>query len=166
MKGKVKWFSANKGSGYIIGEDGKEYFYRLDDLPIRSDDIVEFSPVQNSRGEVAKEVKLLQKAPYADKTGGSYQNITMTSNHSTVKKSTKKSGCFIATAVYGSYDAPEVLVLRRFRDEKLLTSPYGRKFVNVYYHYSPPIADFLKTRPKLAGVVRKILNTLFVRRIR
>lgn len=161
MKGKVKWFNANKGSGYIIGDDGEEYFYRLDDLPIRSGDIVEFTPTQNARGEVAKEVRLLQKAPYLDKDGRNYQNISITSNHSTVKN----SGCFIATAVYGSYDAPEVLVLRRFRDEKLLTSRYGRKFVNLYYRYSPPVADFLETRPKLAGIVRKILNTLFVGRL-
>ena len=31
----------------------------------------------------------------------------------------KTDACFIATACYGNYNAPEVLALRQFRDEKL-----------------------------------------------
>ena len=33
--------------------------------------------------------------------------------------SRKKQGCYVATCVYGSYDCPEVWILRRFRDESL-----------------------------------------------
>ena len=44
----------------------------------------------------------------------SYQNKTGTSYSS---NSTKKVGCYIATMVYGDYNHPQVLVLRRFRDE-------------------------------------------------
>jgi hypothetical protein len=40
--------------------------------------------------------------------------------------SEKESGCFIATAVYGSYSAPEVAVLRHFRDEILLNGLLGK----------------------------------------
>lgn len=46
-------------------------------------------------------------------------------------------GCYVATAVYGSYDCPEVWVLRRFRDDVLAESWYGRLFVRLYYAVSP-----------------------------
>ena len=36
------------------------------------------------------------------------------------------SGCFVATAAYGSYLDPHVEALRNFRDEQLLTNAPGR----------------------------------------
>jgi predicted Zn finger-like uncharacterized protein len=48
-------------------------------------------------------------------------------------------GCFIATAVYGSYDCPEVWTLRRFRDYSLGKNWYGRLFVEMYYAVSPKL---------------------------
>jgi hypothetical protein len=50
---------------------------------------------------------------------------------------TSNSGCYIATMVYGSYDAPEVWVLRRFRDNVLQHSRSGRWFIGWYYSWSP-----------------------------
>lgn len=51
--------------------------------------------------------------------------------------STSRGRCYVATAVYGSYDAPEVWVLRRWRDEVLLSRRHGRLFVRAYYAISP-----------------------------
>ena len=50
-----------------------------------------------------------------------------------------QGGCYIATAVYGSYDCPEVWTLRRFRDFKLQKTYGGRLFVKAYYAISPQI---------------------------
>lgn len=62
--------------------------------------------------------------------------------------------CFIATAVYNSPTAPKVMVLKEFRDEKLLTTSFGRSFVKFYYKHSPPIANFLSRHKFLSEIVR------------
>ncbi len=48
-------------------------------------------------------------------------------------------GCYVATAVYGSYDCPEVWTLRRYRDFTLASTWYGRAFIRTYYAISPTI---------------------------
>lgn len=49
----------------------------------------------------------------------------------------KKGGCYVATCVYGSYDCPEVWVLRRYRDNVLADTWYGRAFIRFYYWAGP-----------------------------
>jgi tetratricopeptide (TPR) repeat protein len=48
-------------------------------------------------------------------------------------------GCYIATCVYGSYDCPQVWTLRRYRDNTLASSWYGRLFIRTYYRVSPTL---------------------------
>ena len=55
----------------------------------------------------------------------------------TATYSSTDTPCYVATAVYGSYDCPEVWTLRRFRDEVLAQTWYGRLFIRLYYAVSP-----------------------------
>lgn len=69
-----------------------------------------------------------------------------------------KQGCYIATAVYGSYNCPEVWVLRRFRDNVLALSWYGRLFIKVYYRTSPYIVKKCGKSKLLQLIVKPTLD--------
>ena len=59
----------------------------------------------------------------------------------------KQGGCYVATCVYGSYDCPEVWTLRRYRDNTLAETWYGRAFIRTYYAVSPTLVKwFGKTK--------------------
>lgn len=70
--------------------------------------------------------------------------------------------CFVATAAHGSYAHPVVMVLRAFRDHVLARIPFGRTFIRLYYHYSPPLADALRSHPSLARWARAVLLSIVV----
>jgi cold shock protein len=60
MKGKVKFFNREKEFGFIIGDDGKDYFVHKSGLENNStlseNDVVEFSVEKGDRGLKAVKV--------------------------------------------------------------------------------------------------------------
>ena len=80
-------------------------------------------------------------------SGGSSYTVTGSSSGGS-------SGCFIATAAFGSKFEKHVRLLRRFRDLYLMPFKIGRVFVNAYYMYSPPVADFIADHDTLRAMVR------------
>ena len=66
MEGTVKWFSEDKGFGFIIGEDGVECYFNVQSvvgatLP-NNGTIVSFTSEQGKKGPVAVNVVINQKA--------------------------------------------------------------------------------------------------------
>jgi len=68
-----------------------------------------------------------------------------------------KKDCFIATAAYGSSLAPEVEILRVFRDTTILPSRVGQRLVNWYYRTSPRLANWIERRPFARMIVRILI---------
>jgi len=84
-------------------------------------------------------------------------SVRDTKTQDTAKHDESKSGCFIATAVYGTPYAPEVIVLKEFRDNWLLGFPLGRAFVSCYYQISPPVAHQIAKNKYLKKITKSVL---------
>jgi hypothetical protein len=65
--------------------------------------------------------------------------------------------CFVATAAYGDYDHPFVVVLRDFRDGTLARFGLGRSFIRWYYAHSPGVADYIREHTWARVVAQVIL---------
>lgn len=66
--------------------------------------------------------------------------------------------CFVATATYGDPFAPEVRILRSFRDKYLMTWWGGKMLVKLYYLVSPPIANIIESSDLLRSLARLYLQ--------
>jgi hypothetical protein len=73
-------------------------------------------------------------------------------------------GCLIATATYGSEMAAEVQQLRELRDNQLLQTESGTAFINtfndIYYSFSPAIADMEREHPIFKEVVKLAITPM------
>ena len=63
MQGRFKNFNEDKGFGFIIGEDGNDYFAHISEvksvaLPYRGAN-VEFTPSENTKGKSAKNILVI-----------------------------------------------------------------------------------------------------------
>lgn len=68
------------------------------------------------------------------------------------------SSCYVATMAYGSYEAPQVLVLRKFRDQFLQKFKAGRQFIQWYYANSPSFVEKHASKKWLHKIIRSMLN--------
>lgn len=66
MIGRVKHFNKEKGFGFIIGIDNKDYFYHISDVRdyrlVEIGDEVEFEVSQNAKGKTASNIIKSTKA--------------------------------------------------------------------------------------------------------
>jgi hypothetical protein len=76
--------------------------------------------------------------------------------------SNSEPSCYVATMVYGSTEAPEVIALRRFRDQYLLPNKYGRAFVKWYYSNSPNFVAKFQDNVWVNKILKSVLN-IFVK---
>ena len=132
------------------GKSKIEYLYQI---ALRLSD---YSIKANTDGRLSKK--------YSDKKIQIEQEIKKM--HPDYQVQTTSGGCYVATAVYGSYDCPQVWTLRRYRDYTLSETWYGRTFIKTYYAVSPTLVkwfghtDWFRNmwKPRLDKMVKKLNN--------
>ena len=104
---------------------------------------------------------------------GNYDVIVNAENEQGVVVSTKPleseiteegGGCLIATATYGSEMSQQVQQLRELRDNQLLQTESGTAFMgtfnDVYYSFSPIIADYERENPYFKEAVKLAITPM------
>lgn len=74
------------------------------------------------------------------------------------ENSADQSGCFIATAAYGTLLSDDIDALRKWRDQGLNEHSVGQFLVSAYYRMSPPIARLIERHPSLQKLTRLLLT--------
>jgi len=105
---------------------------------------IELENIENSVDEIEKSKVELEKNQNETKVQG--------------------GGCLIATATYGSELAPQVQQLRELRDNQLLQTKSGTEFMgtfnDVYYSFSPTIADYERENPYFKEAVKLAITPM------
>jgi hypothetical protein len=80
------------------------------------------------------------------------------------KSSEEGGGCLIATATYGSEMSQQVQQLRELRDNQLLQTESGSAFMgtfnDIYYSFSPTIADYERENPLFKEAVKLVITPM------
>jgi len=151
--GRVEVVGTAEGNYGLTGysrHDGTEVSFVASDIPVTPEAVhcYTFDWDALYRGEEGATIQI-------DSDGDGIFERTITSDSElTGDEFIPRSGCFIATAAYGTPMAEEVQTLRDFRDDYLLANPLGQAFVDLYYKVSPPIAEFITDHPSLKPLVR------------
>ena len=89
---------------------------------------------------------------------------TESAKETTSVKSGNGGGCLIATAAYGSELAPQVQMLREIRDNQLMNTESGSAFMTtfneLYYSFSPIIADYERENPYFKEAVKLAITPM------
>ena len=149
------WISYGVNEEYIK----KKITQTLASLPVER--IHHFAPVHEETAQPVLESPL----PGASAASSSHAapKQPQTSANKQTQPASQKEGCYIATCVYGSYDCPQVRLLRRFRDEHMKKTPAGRIFIRLYYAVSPVLVRCFGKSPAFHVFWRHILDSLIRR---
>ncbi|MCV0393191.1 MAG: hypothetical protein K5790_07905 [Nitrosopumilus sp.] len=119
-------------------------------------------PVTCPSGETLVNGKCMTKEPEPPTCGAGTELVNGICQ--VVKTEKPGGGCLIATAAYGTELAPQVQFLREIRDNTVMSTSSGAAFMSgfnqLYYSFSPTIADMERENPMFQEVVRAFITPM------
>lgn len=133
-------------------------------VPRNADPVPHFTWYSTNRGIVNIKKNENDKCVFVTENSGTAYLVCKVNDTDIEKKIEvtvpKPKGCYVATAVYGSYNCPEVWVLRRFRDNCLDKTALGRCFISAYYFVSPTAVRLFGKTKWFNRIFRKCLDKM------
>lgn len=166
--GVVKEYNSDLGIGKIIDNNGREFSFYKNSVDkkllskLESGRSVIFSRVEYDDLITISEVKdTISIASF--KRIELFDDVEIISNNNSTKpqypnKPKKDGWCFISTAAYGTSLAPKLDLLRWYRDNVLIKSNVGRRSLELYFRYSPNIANKLRGMHFRKYIIRSIVD--------
>ena len=147
-------------NGYLICRYcGTKHLITADDKPAKNSSIDLAADVerllQRCKEDPARAKTIAQRILEIDPNNQEAKRFLGAGNNS--------GGCYVATAVYGSYDCPEVWTLRRYRDFTLAKTRYGRAFIRAYYAVSPTLVKWFGMTAWFNNLWKPVLDRLVAR---
>ncbi|MFZ4856113.1 MAG: CFI-box-CTERM domain-containing protein [Desulfuromonadaceae bacterium] len=127
------------------------------DYANRTHDMTKVMSVMRLIGELEMEASVKQRY------NQNFQVMMGNMASSSKPASSSGGGCYVATMVYGSYDAPQVVILRKYRDTVLSNYPIGRAFIKFYYKYSPLFVERFKNHKTIHKIAKSLLDSIIRR---
>ena len=140
-----------------LGRNRRRYVFRVDELSGLATRIEFDDAAQGELGAARRDLLAFLYMPETILRG------VLNLNSSRVLWVSSPGACFLATVAFED-GAPELEVLRAFRDRVLVRSVPGRSFIAWYYRAGPALAAFVAQRPRLKRATRSALAFL-VRRL-
>ena len=113
-----------------------------------------YSTIENIRSQLKNQLDAYDRQQKSYRTSSGYNDSGSSSG-----------SCYIATMAYGDYNHPQVMTLRKFRDETLSNTLLGRIFIKFYYATSPHLVKLLKNQKYINKLIRNLLDK-FVNKIK
>ena len=121
---------------------------------------VEFTSNGEHQVKIEMEGILFQPIPLET----TYFTINVGGEQTIQENNNEGGGCLIATAAFGSEMSPQVQQLREIRDNTVMTTESGTAFMTgfnqVYYSFSPYVADYERQNPIFKEAVKVTLTPL------
>ncbi len=140
------------GSKYIITAEDRRVLPSSIDL---EDDVSRL--LQKCKTDPERSKKYAQRILEIDPNNA--EAIRILASH-LQRNNTSSGGCYVATAVYGTYDCPQVWTLRRFRDNQLALTLYGRIFIHIYYAISPTFVKWFGSTNWFKNIIKPCLDRM------